>query len=57
MKTLLLTTEISMVMGNTAAFAHHPAEAYVPQDIYTMIDENVSDVHADMTFDVMYGET
>jgi len=50
MKKLLLTTAIAMAFASTAAFAHHPAEGIVDDDIYDMIDENVSDVHAEMTF-------
>ena len=53
MKKLLLTTAIIMSFGGTAAFAHHPAADIVDPDIYVMIDENVSDVHADMTFEDM----
>ncbi len=51
MKKLLLTTAIVMSFGTTAAFAHHPAEGIVDDETYTMIDDNVSDVHADMDFD------
>ena len=57
MKKLLLTTAIIMAMGSTAAIAHHPAEDIVDPEIYAMIDENVSDVHAAMTFDDMGGDT
>ena len=57
MKKLLLTTAIIMSFGSTAALAHHPAADIVDPDIYAMIDENVSDVHAEMTFDDMGGDT
>ena len=57
MKKLLLTTAVMMAVGSTAAFAHHPAAEIVDPDIYEMIDENVSDIHADMTFDDMGGDT
>ena len=57
MNKLLLTTAIAMAMGSTAAFAHHPAADIVDADVYEMIDENVSDVHAEMTFDDMGGDT
>lgn len=57
MNKLLLSTAIIMAMGSTAAFAHHPAADMVEAEIYEMIDENVSDVHADMTFDDMGGDT
>jgi len=62
MKKLLLTTAIAIAFASTAALAHHPAADIVNQDIYDMIDNNVSDVHADMTFydmgsvDVMSGD-
>ncbi len=51
MKKLLLTTAIVMSFGSTVAFAHHPAIDIVDEDTYAMIDDNVSDVHADMDFD------
>ncbi len=57
MKKLLLTTAIAIAMGSTAAFAHHPAADVVDPDVYDMIDENVSDIHPDMTFDDMGGDT
>jgi len=57
MNKLLLSTAIIMAMGSSAAFAHHPAADMVEAEIYEMIDENVSDVHADMTFDDMGGDT
>jgi hypothetical protein len=57
MKKLLLTTAIVMAMGSSTAFAHHPAADIVDPEIYEMIDENVSDVHAAMTFDDMGGDT
>ncbi len=57
MNKLLLSTAITMAMASTAAFAHHPAADIVDADVYEMIDENVSDVHADMTFDDMGGDT
>ena len=53
MKKLLLTTAIVMSFASTAAFAHHPAADIVDPDIYDMIDANVSDVHADLTFEDM----
>ena len=57
MNKLLLSTAIIMAMGSTAAFAHHPAADIVDPEIYEMIDENVSDIHAAMTFDDMGGDT
>lgn len=58
MKNLLLTSVITLAMGSTAAFAHHPAEDIVDPEIYAMIDENVADTpHADLTFDDMGSDT
>ena len=57
MKKLLLTTAIAMAMASTAAFAHHPAIDIVDEGIYDMIEENISDVHLDMTFEDMGGDT
>jgi hypothetical protein len=57
MNKLLLTTAIAMAMGSSAAFAHHPAADIVDADVYEMIEENISDVHLDMTFDDMGGDT
>ena len=57
MKKLLLTTAITMAMASTVAFAHHPAVEIVDEDVYAMIDENISDVHLDMTFEDMGGDT
>ncbi len=57
MNKLLLSTAIIMAMGSTAAFAHHPAADIVDADVYEMIEENISDVHLDMTFDDMGGDT
>ncbi|MFW2372216.1 MAG: hypothetical protein ACN4GM_03780, partial [Gammaproteobacteria bacterium] len=40
--------------ASTSAFAHHPAADMVDAEIYSMIDETVSDTpHADLTFDDM----
>jgi len=57
MKKLLLTSAILVAMGSHVAYAHHPAAEIVDPEIYAMIDENVSDVHAAMTFDDMGGDT
>jgi len=56
MKKMLFATAVAMAFGTTAAFAHHPAADIVDPDIYAMIDENVSDTHAEMTFDDMGSE-
>jgi len=53
MNKMLFATAVAMAFGTTAAFAHHPAADIVDPEIYEMIDENVSDTHAEMTFDDM----
>ncbi|MFW2372701.1 MAG: hypothetical protein ACN4GM_06225 [Gammaproteobacteria bacterium] len=53
MKKQLLISAMVMAFASTGAFAHHPAADVVDPEIYEMIEENVSDVHADMTFDDM----
>ena len=57
MKKLLLTTAIAIAMASTAAFAHHPAADIVDPDVYDRIEENISEVHLNMTFDDMGGDT
>ena len=57
MKKLLLTTAIAIAMSSTVAFAHHPAADIVDPDVYATIEENISDIHLDMTFDDMGGDT
>jgi hypothetical protein len=53
MKKMLFATAVAMTFGTTAAFAHHPAAEIVDPEIYAMIDENVSDTHAELTLDDM----
>lgn len=57
MKKSLLSTAVAIAMASSMAYAHHPAAEIVDPEIYAMIDENVSDVHAAMTFDDMGGDT
>jgi hypothetical protein len=57
MKKLAITTVIAMAFGTTAAFAHHPAADIVDPEIYAMIDENVSDTHAEMDLTDMGSDT
>jgi hypothetical protein len=57
MKKLSLISAVILAMGSTVAIAHHPAADIVDPEIYEMIDENVSDIHAAMTFDDMGGDT
>ena len=53
MKMQLLTSAIVLAFAGTGAYAHHPAADNVSPEIYEMISENVSDVHAEMVFDDM----
>lgn len=48
-KTAVLASVLTV--ASVSAFAHHPAEEIVDEDIYFMIDKNVSDTpHADLVF-------
>lgn len=40
-----------MLCFSFPAFAHHPTEEMLDEELYAMIDEMVSDVHAEMVFD------
>lgn len=54
MKSMLKVALISSVLASFSAFAHHPAEDIVDEEIYEMIDENVADTpHADLDFTSM----
>ena len=53
MKKTLLSTALVLAMASTSGFAHHPAQDIVDEEIFAMIDENVSDIHAEMEFDDM----
>lgn len=49
-KTLQVVVLVSM-LTSFSAFAHHPAEDIVDEEIYEMIDLNVADTpHADLVF-------
>ncbi|MCK5673259.1 MAG: hypothetical protein KAH95_07770 [Spirochaetales bacterium] len=54
---VLLSMLVFLIILSTSAFAHHPAADMVDPDVYAMIEENISDVHLDMTFDDMGGDT
>ena len=45
MKKILLVTTIAVTFGSSYVFAHHPAAAIVDDEIYTMIEENISESH------------
>ena len=56
MKKVILIFAIAITFCGTYVFAHHPAEDTVDQEIWDMIDENVSDSpHADLFLDDMGG--
>lgn len=54
MKSLVKIAVITSMLASFSAFAHHPAEDIVAEDIYIMIDENVADTpHAELDFSTM----
>jgi hypothetical protein len=57
MKKIIQLSSLTLLLASASVYAHHPAADIVDPDIYAMIDENVSDVHAAMTFDDMGGDT
>ncbi len=57
MKNTIKLGSLILLAASANAFAHHPAEAIVDPEVYEMIEENISEVHLDMTFDDMGGDT
>ncbi|SHJ28984.1 hypothetical protein SAMN02745165_01995 [Malonomonas rubra DSM 5091] len=56
MKSLYVAILLSLSLI-VVAFAHHPAEDMVDEEVYAMIDALVADTpHADLTFDEEMGE-
>lgn len=54
MKSLIQAAVFTALLASFPAFAHHPAEDIVDEDIYLMIDANVADTpHADLDFSSM----
>lgn len=54
MKSLIQAVAFTSLLVAFPAFAHHPAQDIVDEDIYYMIDSNVSDTpHADLDFSSM----
>ncbi|NNJ91350.1 MAG: hypothetical protein HKP55_06735 [Gammaproteobacteria bacterium] len=45
MKKILLVTAIAVTFGSSYVLAHHPAADIVDEDIYTMIEDNISEQH------------
>ena len=57
MNKLTHLTALTFLLVSANAYAHHPAEDIVDPEVYEMIEENISEVHLDMTFDDMGGDT
>ncbi len=57
MKNTLKLSTLALLLVGANAYAHHPAADIVDPEVYDMIDENISEVHQDMTFDDMGGDT
>jgi hypothetical protein len=57
MNKIIQLSSLALLLTSTHIYAHHPAADIVDPEIYEMIDANVSDVHQDMTFDDMGGDT
>ena len=56
-KGVVLLIGLTLLLTGATAYAHHPAVDNVDPDVYAMIEENISDIHLDMTFDDMGGDT
>jgi hypothetical protein len=57
MKNTFKLSALALLLVGANAYAHHPAAEIVDPAVYDMIEENISDVHLDMTFDDMGGDT
>ncbi len=57
MNKIIKLSTLALLLASANAYAHHPAADIVDPEVYEMIDENVSDIHRDMTFDDMGGDT
>jgi len=56
MNKIIQLCALSLVLGSTNLYAHHPAADIVDEDIYEQIDSMVADTpHATLTFDEMGG--
>jgi hypothetical protein len=54
MKSVLHVVVFTSLLASFSAFAHHPAEDIVDEEIYLMIDANVADTpHAELDFTSM----
>ena len=57
MKNTFKLGSLILLAVSANAYAHHPAVDIVDPEVYEMIEENISEVHLDMTFDDMGGDT
>jgi hypothetical protein len=57
MKNKLALVALALLLVSVAAYAHHPAADIVDLEVYEMIEDNISEVHLNMTFDDMGGDT
>jgi hypothetical protein len=49
MKSLVKVAVLTSMLASFSAFAHHPAEDIIDEDVWAMVDENVADTpHADL---------
>ncbi len=49
MKSLVKVAVFTSMLASFSAFAHHPAEDIIDEDVWAMVDENVADTpHADL---------
>jgi hypothetical protein len=54
MKSLVKVAVLTSMLASFSAFAHHPAEDIIDEDVWAMVDENVADTpHADLDLSAM----
>jgi hypothetical protein len=57
MNRIFQLSTLALLLASANSYAHHPAADIVDPEVYEMIEENISEVHLDMTFDDMGGDT
>ena len=57
MNKILQLGTLTLLLAGTSAYAHHPAADIVDPEVYDRIEENISEVHLNMTFDDMGGDS
>ena len=57
MKKIFILSTLALLVVGTGTYAHHPAADIVDPEVYAMIEENISEVHLNMTFEDMGGDT